>query len=267
MKKKYQLKSTIKGIALAHENVNHRLYGFRYGWIQELKQCHWNRSSLHLSCLHPPCAGSIYRQVASSSNKMASINTRLNSQSSSFRKEKACLFSDCTSQKVLIGSQWPQWLCLGHVTIPQCFKGYEGLIGQVLATCSPLEEVRRNREGHGNHYGKVKSTRNTWTESMVTERKLRIHLSEKLCILDSGQEMTRTPKLPVNINYSFIFCLMLGMRKVNHNKSNHSNKFILYFKNKSSFQDSKITAMNQVSGNGFFMETHIIFLLQKNKCS
>ena len=52
--------------------------------------------------------------------------------------------------------------------------------------------MRGNREGHGDHSGEVKSTRNTWTKSggdMVTERKLRIHLSEKLCILDSGQEM------------------------------------------------------------------------------
>lgn len=87
-KKKYQLKSTIKGITLAHENVHHRLYGFRYGWIQELKQCHWNRSSLHLSCLHPPCAGSIYRQVATSSNKMASRNTRLTFSELQFQQER-----------------------------------------------------------------------------------------------------------------------------------------------------------------------------------
>ena len=83
---------------------------------------------------------------------------------------------------------------MGHVTIPSVSKD-KSLIGQAWATCSPLKEVRGNREGHGDDHGEVISTRNTWTKSggdMVTERKLRIQLSEKLCILDSGQEMTST---------------------------------------------------------------------------
>ena len=79
------------------------------------------------------------------------------------------------------------------MTIPSVSKD-KSLIGQAWATCSPLKEVRGNREGHGDDHGEVISTRNTWTKSggdMVTERKLRIHLSEKLCILDSGQEIIR----------------------------------------------------------------------------